>query len=128
MLSAEDIVEINQLLAEYGHVVDDHAWQRADQVFADDFVFELGDGLPDLHGITDIVATFKGRNTYAHHTTNVVVTEDHDGNVVVHSKLLCFPNEGPPFTGDYYDIVTRTAAGWRLSRRRSELRKRQFFD
>lgn len=129
MSSRDDVVEIHQVLALYGHVVDDHDWDRADQVFAADFVFDLSDsGRPNLHGIGDIVATFKGRNAYAHHTTNVVVTEDDDGTVRAHSKLVCFPNEGPPFTGDYYDVMARTPAGWRIARRRAELRQRKFFD
>lgn len=128
MPSSDDLVEIHQVLAEYGHVVDDHDWDRAHQVFTDDFVFEMGDHGPDLHGIADIVATFKGRNIYAHHVTNIAVAEDADGTVRVHSKLLCFPNEGPPFTGDCYDVMRHTPEGWRIARRRTEGRQRQFFD
>lgn len=129
MLSADDIVAIHRVLAEYGHVVDDHDWGRAHEVFTEDVVFDRGEaGQPNLHGISDIVATFRGRNAYAHHTTNIVVTEAADGAVHVHSKLLCFPNEGTPFTGDYYDTMARTPAGWRISHRRAERRQRKFFD
>lgn len=67
MLSADDIVANQSLLADYGHVVDDHDWDRAHEVFAQDFVFERADGRPDLHGIADVVATFRGRNMYARH-------------------------------------------------------------
>jgi len=88
MLSAEDVLAIQALLADYGHVVDDHDWDRAHEVFAEDFVFERGDGRPDLHGIADIVATFKGRNMYAHVTTNTTLREDADGTVQAHSKFL----------------------------------------
>ena len=117
------------MLVEYGHVVDNHAWDRADQVFSQNIGFDRGDsGQPDLHGIAEIVATFRGRNAYAHHTTNVVVTQDEDGTVRVHSKLLCLPNEGPVITGDYYDVMTRTPAGWRIAHRRAELRQRKFYD
>lgn len=129
MLTHDDILNIHEVLAEYGHVVDDHDWDRADQVFAEDFVFDRsGSGRPDLHGIDEVVATFKGRNAYAHHTTNIVVREDEHGTVRAHSKMLCFPNEGPPFTGDYYDVMARTPAGWRIAYRRAELRNRKFFD
>ena len=128
MLTADDLAEIHHVVAEYGHIVDDHDWDRAPEVFTEDFVFEMGGDRPDLHGITDMIATFKGRNTYAHHTTNVAVNEDADGTVHVHSKLLCFPNKGMPFTGDYYDQMARTPDGWRIARRRSELRARKFFD
>lgn len=127
-MTPDDAMMINQLLADYGHVVDDHDWDRAHEVFAEDFVFEMGDGRPDLQGIADIVATFKGRNMYAHVTTNVTITEDGDGTVRTHSKFIGFPNEGPPVTGDYYDELVKTPAGWRLRRRRAELRQRKFFD
>lgn len=128
-MTPDDAMMINKLLADYGHVVDEHDWDRAHEVFAEDFVFEMGgSGRPDLHGIADIVATFKGRNMYAHVTTNVSITEDGDGTVRAHSKFIGFPNEGPPVTGDYHDELVRTPAGWRLRRRRGELRKRKFFD
>lgn len=129
MLTPEDVDEINKVLADYGHVVDDHDWDRAGEVFADDFVFDMsGTGRPDLHGIADVVATFKGRNMYAHVTTNVSITEGPDGTVRVHSKLLGFPNEGGVVTGDYHDEMARTTEGWRIRRRRFEPRQRKFFD
>jgi 3-phenylpropionate/cinnamic acid dioxygenase small subunit len=128
-VTPDDAMQISKLLADYGHVVDDHDWDRAHEVFADDFVFDMSaSGRSDLHGIADIVATFKGRNMYAHVTTNTSLTEDDDGTVRAHSKFIGFPNEGPPVTGDYYDEVTKTPAGWRLRRRRAELRQRKFFD
>ncbi len=128
MLSTEDTLAIQALLADYGHVVDDHDWDRAHEVFAEDFVFERGDGRPDLHGIADVVATFTGRNMYAHVTTNTTISEDDDGTVRAHSKFLGFPNEGRPLTGDYRDVVVRTPGGWRLQHRHAEVRARKFFD
>ena len=51
-MTPEDVIAIQQLLADYGHVVDDHDWARAHEVFADDFVFDMSaGGRPDLHGI-----------------------------------------------------------------------------
>jgi hypothetical protein len=128
-MTPEDALQIRMVLADYGHVVDDHDWDRAHEVFADDFVFDMsGTGRPDLHGIADIVATFKGRNMYAHVTTNTTLREESDGTVRAHSKFIGFPNEGPPLTGDYHDSIIRTPGGWRLRRRRAEIRQRKFFD
>jgi hypothetical protein len=128
-LTTADLIDIRQLLATYGLVVDDHLWDRVDEVFAEDFVFDQSAfGIPDLHGAADVIATFKGRNLYAHHTTDVVITEDVDGTVSVHSKWIGFPNEGPPRSGDYLDVVVRTDAGWRLRRRSAVVRERKFFD
>ncbi|MET0188700.1 MAG: nuclear transport factor 2 family protein [Pseudonocardia sediminis] len=129
MLTPEDRAAIGELLADYGHVVDDHDWDRAHEVFAEDFVFDRSaTGRPDLHGIADIVANFKGRNMYAHVTTNTTLTEVDGDTVRGHSKFLGFPNEGQPVTGDYHDEIVRTPAGWRLRRRRAEIRERKFFD
>lgn len=128
MLTPEDHIEIHQVLADYGHVVDDHDWDRADQVFTDDVVFDQGPGGTVLNGISEITATFKGRNMYAHVTTNTTLREESDGTVSAHSKFIGFPNEDPPVTGDYYDQMVRTPAGWRLQHRRAEIRQRKFFD
>src|SRR3978361_1413935 len=129
MLTADDIVEITMVLAKYGHVVDDHDWDRAHAVLAEEFVMDLSaTGQPDLNGIADVVATFKGRNMYGHVTGNTVVTEDADGTVRAHSKFIGFPNESGALTGDYHDVLRRTEAGWRLQRRRYEVRQRKFFD
>ncbi len=128
MLTPADHIEIREVLADYGHVVDDHDWDRAEDVFTPDVVFESNNGEMVLNGIGDIVATFRGRNMYAHVTTNTTLRENSDGTVSAHSKFLGFPNEGPPVTGDYRDRLVRTAAGWRLARRSAEIRQRKFFD
>ena len=128
MLTPEDHIEIREVLADYGHVVDDHDWDRAEDVFASDFVFETGPGGMVLNGIDDIVANFKGRNMYAHVTMNTTLRENSDGSVSAHSKFIGFPNEGQPVTGDYRDQMVRTPVGWRLKHRNAEIRQRKFFD
>jgi hypothetical protein len=128
-MTPEDSMLIHRLLADYGHIVDDHDWARAHEVFAKDFVFDRSaTGRPDLHGISDIVANFLGRNMYAHVTTNITLTEIDADTVRGHSKFLGFPNDGMPVTGDYYDEIVRTVDGWRLRHRRAEIRRRKFFD
>lgn len=128
-METEDVLEIHALLADYGHVVDDHDWARAGEVFAPDFVFDRSaTGRPDLHGPGDVVAEFKGRNMYAHLTLNTTLAEVDRDTVRAHSKFVAFPNEGPPVTGDYRDEIVRTPVGWRLRHRRAEIRVRKFFD
>ena len=129
VLTPEDHWAIRSLLADYSHVVDDHDWDRAHEVFAEDFVFDRSaTGGRDLHGADDVIATFKGRNMYAHVTTNTTLDEQPDGTVRAHSKFIGFPNDGSPVTGDDHDEIVRTRAGWRLRRRRAEIRRRKFFD
>ena len=128
-LTGDDINAIHTVLSTYGHIVDDHDWERGHEVFADDFVFDRSSfGQPDLNGLADIQATFLGRNMYAHFTGNVTLQEQPDGTVRAHSKFIGFPNEGQPVTGDYDDILVKTAVGWRLQRRSATVRQRKFFE
>lgn len=127
MLSAEDRIQIEEVISIYGHVVDDNAWDRAHLVFADDFVFDFSEfGRPNLHGVIELRAALQGRRVYSHHSTNIVIQESPDGVVRVRSKFIGFPNEGPPISGDYRDEFVHTEAGWRLARRRSSVRDPRF--
>ncbi len=123
MLSADDIVEIEQVIAEYGHVVDNNRWERAHLVFARDFVYDFSAfGRPNLNGVVELREALKSRKVYSHHSTNVSVVETPDG-ARAHSKYIGFPAEGFPISGDYSDDFVRTDEGWRLIRRRSSVRE-----
>lgn len=127
MLTAADRTEIEQVIATYGHVVDDNAWDRAHLVFTPDFVFDFSEfGRPNLNGVSELRVALHGRKVYSHHSTNIVIQEGDDGIVRVRSKFIGFPNEGQPISGDYRDEFVRTAGGWRLSRRRSSVREPLF--
>ena len=127
MLTRSDRTEIEEVIAIYGHIVDDDAWDRAHLVFADDFVFDFSEfGRPNLNGVGELRAALKGRKVYSHHSTNIVIQEVDDDTARVRSKFIGFSNEGPPISGDYRDVFVRTDAGWRLSRRRSSVRDPRF--
>ncbi|MGX5682167.1 nuclear transport factor 2 family protein [Schumannella luteola] len=127
MLSEKDRAEIEEVIAIYGHVVDDNAWDRAHLVFSDDFVFDFSEfGRPNLNGVAELKDALRGRRVYSHHSTNVVIEEQPDGTARVRSKFIGFPNEGPPISGDYRDLFVRTPDGWRLARRRSSVRDPRF--
>lgn len=49
MLTPPDHIEIREVLADYGHVVDDHDWDRAEDVFTPDVVFESNNGEMGAH-------------------------------------------------------------------------------
>lgn len=127
MLTPQDRADIAQVIATYGHVVDDDAWERASQVFTDDFVFDFSEfGRPDLVGVEQLRAALRNRKVYAHHSTNLTIAEDGEGRARVRSKFIGFTNEGPPVSGDYRDLLVKTTDGWRLSRRRSSVREPSF--
>lgn len=122
-MDALDLVLVHQLLAEYGHTIDDADWAGFAALFVDDAVLDYtAVRAPSVcHGVDEIVAYFRGANhPAAHHVTNIVVRE-RDGAVHVHSKFLA------PFTrdahdphrwygGDYHDVAVRGADGaWRFA-------------
>ncbi|HEY3005748.1 MAG TPA: nuclear transport factor 2 family protein [Kribbellaceae bacterium] len=125
-MDAADIVEINQLLARYGHLIDAGSWERFDEVFVPDAVLDYRNCsmnvLDVLHGLDAVVAVFRAANhPSAHHCTNVYVYED-DGAVRVKSKwFVPYTRERHQphrwYGGDYDDVVTRTEAGWRIQSR-----------
>jgi 3-phenylpropionate/cinnamic acid dioxygenase small subunit len=123
-VDALDLIEIHQLLGRYGHIVDAQEWDRFDELFTADAVLDYtGVRAPEvLHGLAAIQHYFRAANhPSAHHVVNIVVTEQ-DDEVRVHSKFFA-PYTRPThdatrwYGGDYHDVVVRTPAGWRITRR-----------
>ncbi|NIH86596.1 hypothetical protein FHX45_003489 [Amycolatopsis granulosa] len=51
-ITAEDRVAIHEVIALHGHVADDRDWDRLDEVFTDDVVFDVTDyGYGTLRGL-----------------------------------------------------------------------------
>jgi 3-phenylpropionate/cinnamic acid dioxygenase small subunit len=123
-LGTHDLLMIHQLLAYYGHVVDDRDWDRFDELFTPDAVLDYtrAGASAVFHGLEEIRAFFRDVNhPSAHHVLNIVVTQ-RDGQVLVRSKFFV------PYTrethvpkrwsgGTYDDVVVPTDAGWRFASR-----------
>lgn len=119
-LSHQDITEIQQLEALYGHAVDSADASLLARVFARDAVFDFrptGAGTV-CTGLAEIQALFAGPgHPKQHMMTNVFVDED-GGEVRVRSKwLVRNPRFNAIYMGEYEDLMERTAEGWRISRR-----------
>jgi 3-phenylpropionate/cinnamic acid dioxygenase small subunit len=124
-LGTHDLLRIHQLLAYYGHVVDDRDWARFDELFTPDATLDYtrAGASAVFTGLDEIRAFFRDANhPSAHHVLNIVVTES-DGEVRVRSKFLVpYTRETHTpkrwFGGDYDDVVVRTDEGWRFAYRR----------
>lgn len=125
-LTADDRLEIHELLARHGHLVDDGALERLGELFTDDVVYDLTPlGGVALRGLEPIVASARelgDQNPVAHLVTNILVAED-DGQVTARSKFIGVRRDGSVGSGVYDDVLRRTADGWRISRRRVSLRR-----
>src|SRR3954451_18912144 len=126
-MNVSDRLEIHELLALYGHLIDDRRWDDLDQVFTSDAVYDATDfGQPITHSLAELLGYWTTNlriHPLAHHATNIVVTEDADGTVRVRSKGIGVGRKGRVGSVTYRDVAVRTADGWRLSSRAAFLRR-----
>jgi SnoaL-like domain len=122
-MTPQDIIEIQQVQALYGHAVDWPDQSLLPLVFTKDAVF---DGRPSggekelYEGLDAISAWFalgKPPHPKAHHMMNVWVYE-RDGQVRVKAKwIVRAAQDGIIYFGDYDDVMEHTAEGWRIKHR-----------
>lgn len=117
--TTDDIVEINQILSLWAHLVDNHAWDRFGEVFTEDAYFDSSVfGFAPVTGIAAIchMASQDG-HAKAHHTTNLYVQEGAGDEITAVSKGLGLLSNGAVASVTYTDRLRRTPEGWRLASR-----------
>lgn len=127
-LDVADRLAIHELLALYGHLIDERRWDDLDQVFTVDLVYDAVDfGIEVTTSLEALRAQWSGDESMhplAHHATNIVITEDADGTVRVLSKGIGVGPKGRVGSVTYRDVVTRAEdGGWRLAQRTAVLRR-----
>ena len=125
ILSSGERLAIHELIALYGHLVDQRQFSRLGSIFTDDAVFDLGDydgrcyrGLPAIQAM--MLAS--SEHPLAHHATNIVVLTHPDGIEVI-SKGIGVGAGGRVGSVTYADRLVFTPQGWRIRERRCELRR-----
>ena len=118
-LSAEQTLAIHQLVAMHGHLVDDQELDRVDEVFTPDAVYDVESlGYGTLHGLDAFrAAGAADRDRVGHHVTNVIVTEDDEGQVRARSKGIGILRDGRAGSVVYDDLLRSTPDGWRIAYR-----------
>jgi ketosteroid isomerase-like protein len=121
-LPVADIVEIQQTLARYGHVVDNGDVAALDQIFTEDgVIFPPTTGNEPLRGLAQLrrsIGSLVGANHNPHSAT---ITVGEDGTVRAWSRYSQWRLEGGVtlmVNGDYLDVFEQTSSGWRISSRR----------
>jgi SnoaL-like domain len=126
-LDASDVLAIHQLLALYGHIIDEREWHRVGELFTASALYDMSEfGVGVAHGaaaIRELWSRPDAAHPLAHHATNIVVSEDPDGTVRVLSKGLGVGPSGRVGSVVYRDVVEHTAAGWRFAARKGQLRR-----
>ncbi|WP_101896993.1 nuclear transport factor 2 family protein [Embleya scabrispora] len=116
-LSAADVAEIHDTLAQFAHVFDNDEVADLHRVFTDNAVIEntIGAGYT-IEGIAS-ARQFTGRrspDTPDHQTLDTVLLVDAGGTVRARSRYIATLIDGEVHGGDYYDILERTPRGWRI--------------
>ncbi len=127
MPDSGDILAIHQLLALYGHIIDEREWQRVGELFTPTAIYDMSEfGLGVVRGaeaIAELWSRPDATHPLAHHATNIVVSEDADGTVRVLSKGIGVGANGRVGSVVYRDVVERTPCGWRFAARTARLRR-----
>ena len=121
-----DRVELHELPGRYGDAIDDRDWERLDQIFTPDGVFDLTDlGVPLLEGLLAIKRFMDedAQHPKTHMMTNIYVDETADG-IKLFFRIVAMQSKGLMGTASYYDDVVKTDDGWRVKHRVVTLRRR----
>ena len=125
-MDVTDRLELHELPGRYGDAIDDRAWDRLDEIFTADAVFDLTDlgsrrceGLDDIKHFMDVEA----EHPRTHLMTNIYVDEAADG-ARLRFRIVALLGEGRVGTASYYDDVVKTPSGWRVSNRVVTRRRR----
>jgi 3-phenylpropionate/cinnamic acid dioxygenase small subunit len=125
-LSLADKLALHELAGRYGDAIDDRAWERLDQIFTEDAVFEVRGLDIVMNGLDEIKAFMDqagDRHPQAHLMTNIYCFEQ-AGEVELRCRGL-FPEANTladdkssvVYHGSYYDKVVKTGDGWRIRHR-----------
>ena len=126
-LTAQDRVDITDLVNLHGHLTDAGELDRAGELFTPDVTFDVSDfGFGVLHGtaaIRDAALALGSANPVGHHVTNIVITQLDDRSARVRSKGIGINADGTSGSAVYDDVVTRRPDGWKISHRTVSARR-----
>src|SRR4029079_6148818 len=121
-----DRLELHELPGRYGDAIDDRAWDRLDDIFTPDAVFDLTDlGARRCEGLADIKQFMdkEADHPRTHLMTNIYVDETSTG-AQLRFRIVALLGGGKVGSASYYDDAVKTAAGWRVINRVVTLRRR----
>lgn len=123
-----EVMAIHQLIALYGHLIDEREWDRLGELFTDDLVFDTSsfEGGGVSQGLEVLRADWARpdmRHPHAHHATNIVVLSMTGDTAEVVSKGIGVGRNGRVGSVTYRDVMRKEAGSWRIARRIAALRK-----
>ena len=125
-MEVSDRIELHELPGRYGDIIDDRNWDGLGRIFTEDATFDLTDlGVPMLTGLAAIrqFMDVDAEHPLTHMMTNVYVDEQ-PGSVTMNFRIVALRKGGLVSTASYYDVVVKTAQGWRVHKRVTTRRRR----
>jgi hypothetical protein len=124
MLSADDHVQITQVLNRYSMAMDLRRWELMDEVFLPEGEVVMNGTVlkPSRRGVA-VIREFIERCSYTHHINSTTLVEVIGGEVVVTTNVRAWHRGGATdetvleAIGRYVDRFVRTPQGWRIARR-----------
>jgi len=124
-LTVEDRMELHEIAARYGDLIDFRDWEGLAKVFTDDAVFDATDlGMPLLEGLNAIRDHMdkSPNHPLGHHITNIYVEAAGD-EIILRSRIIAAGHRGRVASASYRDRVVKTERGWRIRHRICTLRR-----
>lgn len=125
-MDTADRIELHELPGRYGDLIDDRDWAGLDRIFTDDATFDLSDlGVPLLRGLPEIrrFMAEDAEHPATHLMTNIYVDET-PNDVRMSFRIVALRKGRSVASASYYDVVIKTAGGWRVKTRVTTLRRR----
>ncbi len=125
MTEREDRQDVSDVLIRYASGIDGRDWTLFRTVFTDDCDVDYGE-IGKWHSVDEITDFMDQVHAMAGHTmhriTNIAITLDGDratARAYIDGLIMALDNaSGVQAIGFYDDELVRTAAGWRIARRR----------
>lgn len=117
-ISAQDRIEINEILSFSSHLLDNRRWDMFGEVFVPEVRLSAPQGeFEGTAGVRRFVESVDLARFPATHTLNSIVEAVDADTAVAWSRMLLLTWDRKVACGDYIDTFRRTAAGWRIERR-----------
>jgi hypothetical protein len=126
-MDTADRVELHELAALYGDLVDARDWDGLDRIFTPEAKFDLTD---IKAGVIDGLEAIKKHlehephHPVSHHITNIYVESLDGDRGRLRFRVIGMLADGRVGSGEYRDDVVRTSVGWRVSHQHFRLRRR----
>ncbi|WP_309125708.1 nuclear transport factor 2 family protein [Kocuria sp.] len=117
-LSAQDRIEITEILSFSSHLLDNRQWDMFGEVFVPEVELVTPRGeFTGTAGVRRYLEMIDLSRFPATHTLNTIIEAVDEDTAVAWSRMLLLTWDRKAVGGDFIDTFRRTGPGWRITRR-----------